>query len=150
VPVHRFRSVLHRVPDEVPDNLLQSLRIGIDGKALLLERGAHTDALLFGLRRHGVEDRLHHPVDDDVRGRHADATGRNAGHVQQIFNEASLRFRVSLDSGGRALHTFPIGVRHAQRMGPSQHCGKRRTQLFTVLVLHSRFVAPSLGWLRKR
>ena len=122
------RRELHRVGQQVEEDLFEAARIGGHGDAgLRLE--AELDALRGGEGHHrldGAPDVLHevHVLEVDRRpARH------NAGHVEQVFDQAALPGGVVEDRLDGALAPSGIDDAVAKHGGPAEYRVERRSQL---------------------
>ena len=101
--------VFHRIRQQVPNHLLQPVRVAKDRDRL--DRCNHVDSDLLGRRRR--PDRLDRRVDHGARveGGHRQAHPPldHVRHVEQIFNQARLHLGVAVDRTHRML---PLRIVH--------------------------------------
>ena len=119
---------LHGVGQQVPDRLLQPIRIGADEMRRSVD--AHLD-----VKPSGVSRRPHH-VDrlfDDLRRVYqgqlqAKLARDDARHVEQIFDEPRLGPGVAVEAGERLPQAIFRHGRHLQNLQPAENGVERRAK----------------------
>ena len=91
------RRELDRIRQQVPDNLLQPLRIAGNRNARLIDGGLQPDALRRRRRRHGLERLLNHARQVDGPDVEPQFAGDDPRHVEDIADQLFLEPRVAFD-----------------------------------------------------
>ncbi len=124
-----FLAVLHRVREEVPEDLLKP--VGVGGRELDAARdhGVDDDALRARGGQNRVDGGIEERRDIDLLDVEAELALHDARHVEQIVDELRLRFRVPMDRfdglGARRL----VGDATAEEPRPSEDRRERRQEL---------------------
>ncbi len=99
--LHRDRAAalreLHSVRQEIPDHLLEPLRITVDESRRIREAGREPDVLRRGCRTNGIERRADHRPQIHWTCVEPQTTGDDAGHVEDVGNQLGLQLRVPVD-----------------------------------------------------
>ena len=119
----------HGVGQQIPDRLLQAIRVGTDEMRRRVH--AHLDAKPLGVsRRHRHVDRL---FDDlgrvDQRQLQPELARDDARHVEQIFDEPCLSSGVPVEAGERLTQAIFRHGRHLQNLQPAENGIQRRAKL---------------------
>jgi hypothetical protein len=97
------RGELHRVDEQVPDDLLEPVRVAGDPERAGIEHGLQPEALGLGGRAHRIERRVHHRPEVDRAQVEPHLAGDDARDVQHVVDQLDLGVGVAHDDVERAL-----------------------------------------------
>src|SRR5204862_6545904 len=107
-------GVLHRVPEEIPDDLLQAQVIAVDEDLTGIEDDLQLDELRLCREPNGVDGGLNHRCQCDRFDRQAQGAIDDAGDVQQVIDEPSLLERAPADILNRTVRWLDVEVTGGQ------------------------------------
>ena len=109
------RAELHRIREEVPDDLLEAIRIADDLDHVRIDLADDGDVLGFGGWPGGLEGVAHDVAEIDRREVEAQLARDDPRHVEDVLDELDLDGGVALDD------LEPTRVRRARDLGTPQH-----------------------------
>ena len=120
---------LDGVGEQVPDDLLQAVRVAGDGARRRVQHGLHADALGLGRRPHRVQSRLHHGREVHRPHVQAQLAGDDARDVEDVGDELALGARVAVDGLDGAQGGGGVELARAEHVRPAHHGVEGRAQL---------------------
>ena len=123
------RTELDRVREEIPDHLLQPIRVREERTRVRIEECLQLDLLRIGDALHGFHGGLHYRDRVDLASFDAELARDDARDIEKIFDELREQLRVPFDHLEPAGDPDRVAEPDAQEAGPSEHGGQRRAQL---------------------
>ena len=120
---------LDRVGQQVPDHLLQPVRVAPYRAGGGVDPALERHRLRERAGRDGVDGGLHDGADVDGPELEAQLAGDDARDVQQVVDELGLQLRVAVDHLQRALGGGGVERPALQHAHPAEHCRERCAQL---------------------
>ena len=125
----RFGRELNRIGQQVPDDLLQPIRIGDDRRQLGLVARLEAEGLGAQRRAHRFNGGADDFFNADGTRLQTQLAGNRARHVEQIVNQPRLRIGVALDRRDGAELFRLRHLARPEHSRPPVDCGQRRAQL---------------------
>ena len=119
---------LHRVRQQVPDDLLHPIGVGGDDQRVVHRLDRDGDPLALRGRRHRLDRRRHCLGDLGRAQAQRQLAADDARDVEDVLDQRGLRPRVALDDGQAAVD-LGRRVAPAQRLRPAEDRVQRRAQL---------------------
>ena len=120
---------LDGIRQEIPDDLLQTLRVARDGHARPIDGGLQLDALRGRGRRHCFQRILNYACEIDRPHVQAKLAGDDPRDIEDIADELFLELGISLDRLEDRGETLRANRSPSQHLRISQHRIERRAQL---------------------
>ena len=116
-----FRGELDRVVDEVPEDLLQPIRVSFDARRRGIQRNVESDALRVGRRANRLDRRLHHRHQVDRAELEPQLARNDPRAIEDVFDELHLHFRISLDDLEPPRESAAVDDPGSQHLGPAEN-----------------------------
>jgi hypothetical protein len=123
------RRELHRVREQVPNDLLQAVGIAVNLAGERRDRNSDVDFPRTRRRLHGIDGCEDSGLQVDRLRLDPELPAHGAGHVEQIVDEHRLRAGVSLDALQRTLQRAFVESTALENVGPTQKGVQRRAEL---------------------
>src|SRR5262249_17359126 len=94
-------SELDCIGKQVPDDLLQAITVAHNKADRIIDLDIHGNTFRAGSSAHTVESSRENSREIDSLPLDYQFPGQDAGHIQEVFNQAFLDFRVSADDFNR-------------------------------------------------
>ena len=123
------RREFHRIRQQVPNRLLEPMRIGADHQRRSVVKDLDRDALGLRSGPDHIDGQARQRGDVDILHVEAELAGDDARDVEQIFDHPALRCGVPLDRLERSRRPLGREDARAQHLRPAEHGVDRRPQL---------------------
>ena len=123
------RRELDRVGEQVPDDLLNAVRIERERRVERRELDAKRERLALGLWPDRLDRRFDHGCDIGRLQVEPHLAGDDAVHVEQVLDQARLRLGIPGDRIETFCDAHRVVALEQQHLGPAEDRGERRAQL---------------------
>ena len=136
---------LERVRKNVPENLLQPVRVRPDGGDFRIEMRLEPDSFCLRRRTQALDCRSENLADVERLHRDRHLAGDDSRDIEDVFNQPDLRLGVSFDDLHRVGGVL-IELTHPEDPRPSKNSIQRRPQL--VRQCAEKLILQAIGFLR--
>ena len=123
------RRELDRVHQEVPDDLLQTVRVAVERAGARIDQRLQPEPLGLERRPHRVERRFQHPREIDRADVEPHLAADDAGDVEQVVDQLQLHVGIAHDRVERARRRRRVDLAHLEHARPAVDRVHRRPQL---------------------
>src|SRR6185369_6917217 len=120
---------LHCIRQQIPNHLLQPVRIAGDHRRRRVEVSFDPDSLRISRGPHNVDGIFNYGHDFQRLKLEIEIAGDDARHVENVVDNLCLRLRVAPDSFNCLLHRFVIESAAFQHSGPAEYRCEGSAQL---------------------